>query len=291
MLALSKIYSRPLTEPLRPNTFRPKQTVRRTNSCRRRSSRSRPYRLPDPAVHAAVVRAPLEDRRGHSTPISPCQPVQRRSTPASRCRDHRGGHRRRVGCYSRRCQRARQASPRSWAVGDLRALGEHDRGQCRAVDSEQRPRHERQDPHLRRDRPVARRRRTGTGTWPTSPSASPTCADYVDQEPVLRRLIGRYGNRIAKGSSRWTARLPAADQQRPEQPARRHERLRQARLGRHAVQARRRASALRLELHQPGRRPGLPRHAQRAGHLHADQARHGSGSTTRPPPTSRRSST
>ena len=64
--------------------------------------------------------------------------------------------------------------------------------------------------------------------------------------------------------------VPAADQQRPEQPARRHRRLRQARVGGdvvHEPQDRGRA----VHAHQPGRRGGLPRRARDRGRLLARQ--------------------
>ena len=45
------------------------------------------------------------------------------------------------------------------------------------------------------------RRRTGVATRPTSSSASPTWpATSARTRPVLRRVIGRYANRIAKGT-------------------------------------------------------------------------------------------
>ena len=94
--------------------------------------------------------------------------------------------------------------------------------------------------------------------------------DYVEREPVLRLHHGPLRQPHRAGPVHPRRRhLPASDQQRPQQPARRRRRLRQAHLGGHPVPAGRHRRS-RDALHEPARRPGLPRHADHHGYLHPD---------------------
>ena len=115
-------------------------------------------------------------------------------------------------------------------------------------------------------------------------------ADYVAKSPYFGCITGRYANRIALGQFTLDGeRLSAADQQRPEQPARRHRRLRQAHLGHDAVQARLQVGLV-MTFTSPDGDQGYP------GTLDTQVTytltkHNGSGWTTRRRPTSRRSST
>ena len=92
-------------------------------------------------------------------------------------------------------------------------------------------------------------------------------ADYVAAKPVLRVHHGpvREPDRTRQVHA-GRRHLPTADQQPAELAARGNGRLRQARLGRDGDPEPRRRRA-QADVHEPGRRPGLPRHAQGRGHL------------------------
>ena len=92
-------------------------------------------------------------------------------------------------------------------------------------------------------------------------------ADYVAKSPVLRVHHGplREPDRTRDIHAR-RRHLPPTDQQRPELAARGNGRLRQARLGGDGDPEPRRRRP-QAHVHEPGRRPGLPGHAQGRGHL------------------------
>ena len=93
-------------------------------------------------------------------------------------------------------------------------------------------------------------------------------ADYVAKSPYFGAIIGRYANRIAKGTftlDGTTYTLPINNG--AELAARRHQGLRQVVWDApRSCRARRQA-----QLHEPRRRGGLSGHAQSRRHLHAHQ--------------------
>ena len=152
-------------------------------------------------------------------------------------------------------------------------MGEHHR-RCRtAMDVEERPWHDGQGLDLRRDHPVdpgprparapGQRRARASTTWPTtSPRARTSAAS---------RVATRTGSRWGSSRSARTT-ISCRSTTIPNS-------LHGGTVGfdKHiwATTPFRHGSSVGLVMtvHEPGRRPGLPRHPGHAGHLHADQAR------------------
>ena len=185
---------------------------------------------------------------------------------------------------------AAQAKKKHGIDGDGGAVRIRRRNSRRHLHLDERQRHGGQDPHLRRNHPV------GEGPGPPAPvrerHARLRQPDGLRRaKPVLRVHHGplREPDRTRSVHARRRP-LPAADQQPAELAARRDGRLRQARLGDHGDRERRRRRP-QDDVHEPGRRPGVPRARSRARSSISSRTTTRSGWTTGPRRTRRRSST